>query len=289
MARLGGVALALSLLLAGTARGEITPTPAVSPFAKPCLSGRLMALNQIGGNSSRPKDEAEPSLPTSEQVVDPKKAMLYSLIIPGLGQQAAGRNSRARVFYAIEAGIWTSFAIFQVQGNQREDRYQEFAEFTAGVDTEGKDDEYWRTIAQYERSDPGPGSANEFVRRQARALYPGDVEAQQQYLAENGYFEEDAWDWQNADNLAQYQNLRSSSLDSYDKAEISIFAAIANRVVSVIDAARVAGQANQAAAAAPSSGSSGGGLIGTTINHLGFRMQRNGDEKVPMVTWKIRF
>lgn len=284
MRRTGSLVLFL-ILSAPVARAGVVPT-AGSPFTQPVVSGRHIVLAQIGGSGTRPKDE--PKKPVSEgvQVVNPKTAMLYSLLLPGLGQQAAGHGERARVFYAIEAGIWTSFAIFRVQGDQRQDRYIEYAEFTAGVDAAGKDDDYWRTLAQYERSDPGPASANEFVRRQARALYPGDIVAQQQYFSENGYFENETWDWQNADNLAQYQTLRSKSLDSYDKAELSIFAAIANRVVSVIDAARVAGQANRAA---NDSGSKGSGGIGNPLTHLGFKMQKDGDDRVPMVTWKMKF
>ncbi|HEX7878141.1 MAG TPA: hypothetical protein VF720_01950, partial [Candidatus Eisenbacteria bacterium] len=263
--RLGSLVLILTVSTSA-ARGAVVPT--ASPFTTPTVSGRHIVMAQIGGSGPRPKDDPEKPLSDVPQVVNPKTAMLYSLLLPGLGQQAAGRGERARVFYAIEAGIWTSFAIFRVQGDQRQDRYIEYAEFTAGVDASGKDDDYWRTLAQYERSDPGPASANEFVRRQARALYPGDIVAQQQYFADNGYFENDTWDWQNSDNLARYQSLRSSSLDSYDKAELSIFAAIANRVVSVIDAARVAGQANREAAESSRSKDSGGG-IGNPLNHLG--------------------
>ena len=287
MIRRTGCLLLMSLVAAPAARAEIAVSERVSPFSQPCFSGRVIAMNQIGGTSSRPKDAPTDPLPKTPDVINPKKAMLYSLLLPGLGQQAAGRQERARVFYAIEAGIWTSFAIFTIQGNEQQDRYIEYAEFTAGADGSGKDDEYWRTLARYERSDPGPGSANEFIRRQARALYPGDRAAQEAYFADNGYFENETWDWQNADNMARYQNLRSQSLDSYDKAEFSIFAAIANRVVSVIDAARVATDANRATAA--SSKKESGSVIGNSFKHLGFRMKKVGDDRVPMVTWKLKF
>lgn len=286
MIRLSGCLLLLALINVPTASADLAVSPATSPFTQPGFSGRLIALNQIGGTPSRPKDGPNDPTPRTSNVVNPRKAMLYSLLLPGLGQQVAGRKERARVFYAIEAGIWTSFAIFRVQSDQQQDRYIEYAEFTAGAEASGKNDEYWRTLARYERSDPGPGSANEFIRRQARALYPGDRAAQEDYFARNGYFEHETWDWQNADNLARYQGLRSRSLDSRDRAEFSIFAAIANRVVSVIDAARVAGQANRAAA--QPRGDTGGG-IGNPLQHLGFKMKKDGDDRIPMVTWKMKF
>jgi len=287
MIRRSGCLIVALILAAPVAHAEWVVSEAVSPFAQPCLSGRTIAMNQIGGSKTKPKDGPnEAILDDGPDVINPKKAMLYSLILPGLGQQAAGRQSRANVFYAVEAGIWTSYAVFRIQGDQQQDRYIEYAEFTAGANGDGKDDDYWRTLAQYERSDPGPGSANEYIRRQARALYPGDRAAQEAYFADNGYFENETWDWQNADNLARYQGLRSNSLDSYDKAEFSIFAAIANRVVSVIDAARVAGKANRAAAEARKD--TGGG-IGDAIKHLGFKMKKDGDDRIPMVTWKMKF
>lgn len=287
MIRRAGLLLVLSMVAAPMARAEMFVSEVVSPFAQPSFSGRAMALNQIGGTSTKPKDGPnEAILNNGPDVINPRKAMLYSLILPGLGQQAAGRKERARVFYAVEAGIWTSFAVFRIQGAEQQDRYIEYAEFTAGANAEGKDDEYWRTLAQYERSDPGPGSANEFIRRQARAQFPGDRAKQEEYFAANGYFENENWDWQNADNLARYQGLRSKSLDSYDRAEFSIFAAIANRVVSVIDAARVAGQANRAAAEARKDTGSG---FGNTIKHLGFKLKKDGDDRIPMVTWKMKF
>jgi hypothetical protein len=270
------------LVLAAPARAAVVTPPGAPAFALPAVDGKSLLLAQIGGRGARPEEKPDVELP-GEQKINPKKAMLYSLLIPGLGQQAAGRGERARVFYAIEAGIWTSFAVFRIQGDDRKDRYIDYAEFAAGVDGSGKDDNYWRTLAQYERSDPGPGSANEFIRRQARALYPGDLAAQQRYFEENGYFGEETWDWQNADNLAKYRELRTKSLDSYDRAELSIFAAIANRVVSVIDAARVAGQANRTAA-------TGEKERGTSpLQHFGFKMQKDGDDRVPMLTWKTKF
>jgi hypothetical protein len=277
--------LALLLSPAAARAAEFHTSPALT---RPVRSTRDEMLAQIGGRSggSTTEKEKPAGLPAGEQKISPRKAMLYSLLLPGLGQQAAGRDERARVFYAIEAGIWTSFAIFQIQGHNQEERFIEYAEMTAGVEPDDKDDDYWREIANFERSDPGPGSANELVRRQARALYPGDKEKQDQYVQDNGYFGADAWDWQNADNLARYADLRSKSLDSYDKAQISIFAALANRLVSVIDAARVARQANTAAAGQSKAKET---LVGEALEHFTIRMQKDGSERVPVLAWRTRF
>ncbi len=249
----------------------------------PLLNPPVLELAQIGG---RPRDEqpkdTEKEKPGIE-VINPRKAMLYSLLLPGLGQQMAGRAERARVFYAVEAGIWATFVTFRLQGDARTDRYIEFAEFAGGVDPSGKDSDYWRTIAQFERSDPGPFSANEFIRRQARAIYPDDIEAQHRYLENNGYFNDRAWDWQNADNLARYQKLRSRSIDAYDRADLSIAAAIAHRLVSMIDAARMASKANREASEKAASEED-------RFNpRFGMKLVRDGHDRVPMLTFKTSF
>jgi hypothetical protein len=262
----------------------------VSVFSRPVpgRNERLAAqIGGVGGNrdkDEKDKDEEKDKEPkVADGTVNPRKAMLYSLLIPGLGQQVIGREERARVFYGVEAAIWTSFVAFRLQGDGRRDRYIDFAEFNAAVSAEGKDDTYWRTIAQYERSDPGPFSANELVRRQARALYPGDFDRQQQYISENSYVGDDAWDWQNADNLARYRDLRSRSIDSYDRAEFSIAMAIAHRIVSMIDAARLAGSINRAAQANQEPGSL------APKGSFGFKLETDGDDRVPMLTYKLKF
>ena len=263
-----------------------------SPFVRP-IAPRRELLAQIGGVGAKKPDEEkkdekkeekkeEKKDETARAGIDPKRAMLYSLLVPGLGQQIAGRDERARVFYGIEAAIWTSFIAFRLQGDTRKDRYIEFANFAAGIDPSGKDDDYWRTLSQFVRSDPGAGSANELIRREARALYPDDREAQEAYFQEHGYFGGDAWDWQTRENLERYRTLRSRSIDSYDRAEFSIGLAIAHRIVSMIDAARVARR---------SSTETSRNASGDPEMHgrFGFKLMKDGDDRVPLLTYKLNF
>lgn len=224
----------------------------VAPGPREALVAREAAapgdLAQIGGRRGGP-DEPKPVVKEAEgpNRVSPGRAMLYSLLLPGLGQQYAGRPERARLSYVIEGAIWTSFAAFRIQSSHQKDRFIEFAQRFGGVNPAGKDDEYWRLIANYQESEGDAGSANEFVRRQARALYPDDRAAQQAYEQANGYFGDMAWDWQTSDNLARYKQLRSRSIDSRDRGRYSIALALVHRVVSVIDVARIAHLANRPA------------------------------------------
>ena len=185
---------------------------------------------------------AEGSEPQSEAVREggpsKAKALLLSVALPGAGHYYAGRTTRAKVLFLAEAAVWTGFVVFQVQGHLRQDSYIEYAGLMAGVDAKDKPEEFYRALGQYMRSDPGPSSYNEDVRREARALYPDDRQAQERYLRENGYFGEDAWEWQSVEDQAHYKGLRKKSLFSFEKATYMLGLAVANRVIAAMDAAR---------------------------------------------------
>ena len=61
------------------------------------------------------------------------KALLMSLILPGTGQEYIGSHKRARAMWAADGVIWMTYALFTVQGSNREDKYQEMASMNAGV------------------------------------------------------------------------------------------------------------------------------------------------------------
>ncbi len=166
------------------------------------------------------------------------KALALSALLPGAGQYYAGKKGRANIFFLAESAIWTSFVVFQVQGYLRKGNYRDYAELMAGVDTEDKPDEFYRALGQYTRSDPGPGSYNESIRREARALYPDDRERQEQYLLENGYFGDDAWEWRSEEDQARYKSLRKKSQLSFRRATYMLGLAVANRILAAMDAAR---------------------------------------------------
>lgn len=302
---------ALVLLLAGPSgparaalRTDGAPAPAlratlnrVDPLALPALSldprgtlggfaapapGSAHDLAQIGGRRGGPEEAKPVEEARVSNRVSPGRAMLYSLLLPGLGQQYAGRVERARLSYVIEGAIWTSFAVFRLQSAAQKDRFIEYAQRVGSVNPSGKDDEYWRLIANYERSEGDAGSANEFVRRQARALYPDDRAAQQAYEQANGYFGDMAWDWQTSDNLVRYKQLRSRSIDSHDRGRYSIALALVHRVISVIDVARIARIENRAE-------ESGQNRALEPRGQFGLALGGDVNATVPLITYRATF
>ena len=165
-------------------------------------------------------------------------ALLLSAAIPGWGEMYAGHPARGRAFMAAEAAIWTAYAGYTVQTGMREDDYREFAEVFAGV-PDGAPGGYYEDIADYERSE-GYDSYNESVRDDARSLFTDDPAAQDAYFAENGYFGDEAWEWESDARFRQYRHLRHLAGESDRRAFYMTGLAVLNRAVSAIDSAWLA-------------------------------------------------
>jgi hypothetical protein len=216
---LGALALSLgigaSVGRAGTPIGEgglLTSSPVTPPverildgdaavFARPVLDQNA---ESAGGGGMSPR----------------VKSMLLSLLVPGLGQYVAGDRSWSYGFFAAEAAIWGSYIAFQVQGNAREDRFQDFAHVWAGVENaSGHSSTYY--------SDLGTFPTYEDYR--VVAIRSGEGEL---------YPEDQHWAWPSDERRVRYLDLRAASEDSFQRAEFMLAAALVNRAVSVVHAAR---------------------------------------------------
>ena len=158
------------------------------------------------------------------------KALVLSLVLPGAGQHYLGHHARARTMYVTEAGVWTAFAYFRVQGNNRKDSYEEIAERFAGVEGE-QDEDYYKALSYYVSSD----EYNIDVMREARFRYPYDREKQLEYFEANGFFGDDMWEWDSLDRQRDFRNTRTASKESYRRAVLTTGFAVLSRVVSMVD------------------------------------------------------
>jgi hypothetical protein len=158
------------------------------------------------------------------------KALLLSLVLPGTGQEYIGNHRRARTMWAAEGAIWTTYALFRVQGNNREDKYKEMAGLFAGV-SGPRGDSYYQAIAFYTTN----YEYNIDVRREARYIYPYDPELQDQYVLDNGYFGDDGWEWDSVGRQLDFRNTRTASKESDRRATLTVGFAVLNRMVSMID------------------------------------------------------
>jgi hypothetical protein len=163
----------------------------------------------------------------------------WSLIIPGLAQQRLGHRTRSRIYYAVEGLTWLAIGGFLWQGYSEENSYREYAVAYAGVSDTDHSDDYYEIIGQYISND-GPGGYNEAVLREARDLYYPDLDAMEQYYASNSITGSESWLWQTERSLGLYADLRDSSRTAYRRALYAAVFAVAMRMVSTIDAVRLA-------------------------------------------------
>lgn len=158
-----------------------------------------------------------------------KKAILYSALIPGMGEYYVGNKTKARFFFSAEVLTWVGYISFNALGNWKKDDYINLAAEKAGAQLEGKDDTFLDLVGFYDS------------REQYNTL--GRVsDPERPYLYDTP---SDDWYWESTQDRMNYREIKNSSKEMYRRRDFMIFAAIANRLISVIDAIRDVNHANR--------------------------------------------
>jgi hypothetical protein len=151
------------------------------------------------------------------------KNILFSLILPGLGEWVAGEKGRAKIFFGVEVGLWASYFGSREYANVLEQDYFTYAAVHAGVDSRGKGKQYWIDIGNAD--DIYEFNERRRVQRNLEATYP-----------EN---EKYSWQWDSEGNRIEYSELRDKQ-DSWKKVgTFMIGGMVLNRIVSTIDIVRL--------------------------------------------------
>ena len=183
------------------------------------------------------------SMALSQEYVQPSRSAIkeaaWSMALPGLAQQRLGLRTRSRIYFAIEGLTWLAIGGFLWQGYTEENSFKEYAVAYASVSGTGHSDDYYEIIGQY-ISNVGPGGYNESVLKEARDLYYPDLDAMEQYYATNMISGGESWLWRTERSLDLYGDLRDSSRNAYRRALYAVFFALTMRVVSTVDAVRLA-------------------------------------------------
>jgi hypothetical protein len=162
--------------------------------------------------------------------VSVRRAVLYSFLLPGLGDYYLGRTGRARLFWLAEATIWTSFIVFETQGYLRENGYKDYALAYAGISGTNHSDDYYRIISQFNSSDDYEASIKQDGRYE---LYPNDNywNLEQYYLTER-ISDFESWAWAGVDKRRAFWDIRQGSRLARRRALYAAAAGLANRLVS---------------------------------------------------------
>jgi len=165
---------------------------------------------------------------SDRDVVSVRRAVAYSLLLPGAGQWYAGQRRRAGVFLAADAIVWGTWGYFRTLGAIKKDDHRNYAGAHAGVDPEGKDDGFYRMITFYESRD----RYNE-NRSETNQPVPNTTEWN--------------WQWDSPVSQQRYRDMRNQSNEAYNRAKFALGAAVFTRIAAAIDAWRVARSVNRTA------------------------------------------
>ena len=198
----------------------------------------LFSQSLINSQEQLLKIKSDPNISyiTSQKIIQDQNfdkksaglAILYSLLLPGMGELYAGDYSTGKYFTITDGILWSTVAGISIHGNNKEDDYRAFAQSFGGVSLNNKDDEYFANIGIYENIDQY--NREKELNRQFDDVY--DVES-------------DYWSWSGSDQRKQYRGLWSSSESAKNNIRFAVGALVLNRIVSAIFAVRAVSAYNK--------------------------------------------
>jgi len=177
-------------------------------------------------------DESEPKVFLSiDQNSNKKKtglAILYSLLLPGMGElYAEGYDSG--IYFTITDGIlWTAVLGMNIYGNWLEKSYKSFAQVNANINLDGKDKDFFALISAYSSIDDY--NNEKAFERNFNAM----LDKQKFY-----------WNWNSIENRKTYRRMWTSSESAFNNIRFAVGGLILNRLVSVINAVRLTSKHNR--------------------------------------------
>ncbi len=199
----------------------------------------------------------------------PKKALLFSVLIPGAGELYCKSYIKSALFFGIEVGAWTMYAVFHKKGTDKEKEFEAYA------------NEYWD-------ADKWQAWFNNLTEDQQKVFSHSLPETKtQQYYEMIGKYNQFLVGWDNVpDNLStseihehysqlreDYMDMRYDSNKMYKRSNTGAYLAMFNHVLSAIDAAWTAKRHN-------------GRLIKTSLQ---FENKFFNNEDHPMFSLKINW
>ncbi len=185
-----------------------------------------------------------PAAPHAPAVLSGERArtLLRSLTIPGWGQAALGHRKSATAFAVAELAVWSTYTAFRIQEKMRADSYKRTALVLAGIDLDGRDEEFRRIVGSYISSDEYNqlvvyrDAANLFYDDHGLLVDPAGYAA---YVAEHSLKAADHWEWPSDENLLRYRGQRKDTQRAELRANAALAMAVINRLLSAVHAARM--------------------------------------------------
>lgn len=159
---------------------------------------------------------------------NPGLAIIYSLLLPGMGELYAGNYDSGKYFTIAEAAFWTTYIGMNLYGENKRSNYKTFAASSGGVNLDGKDEDYFAIISEHINID----DYNNIKLLERRF--------DEMYDASTHY-----WNWQSNDNRRTYRGMWVSSETAFNNLRFVAGALILNRLISAINAVRITAAYNR--------------------------------------------
>ena len=182
------------------------------------LERKLDSSGYVRAEGGKYNEATQVSLDSEPRKLSTLKAIGLSAILPGAGQWYAGRRGQARLFFGIETANWISYAGLRVFADWRHDDFVEFAVQHAGINPDGRDDEFFRLLNFYENRDEYNAIGRAFD--PSAPFFPDSPELQ--------------WNWDSPESQATYRELRNDFQSAERNAEFMFITAAINRLVSSV-------------------------------------------------------
>jgi hypothetical protein len=155
-------------------------------------------------------------------------AIIYSLLLPGMGELYADDYSSGMYLTIADGVFWSALAGLNIYGDWQKDNYKSFAASNGYVNLDGKDEDYFATITDYI-------SIEEYNEYQSlHRNYEEMLDPEKYY-----------WEWDSVAERREYRNMWSSSEQAYNDIRFAAGALILNRVISAINAVRLVSKYNK--------------------------------------------
>ena len=174
------------------------------------------------------KQSAEITIPVERTKKNAGLAIIYSLLLPGMGELYADGYSSGKYFTIAEGALWGIFIGMNTYAGWQQDRYKAYAVTNGGITNSGKDADFYATIGDY--SNINQYNDEQALNRDFGAMY--DVETHY-------------WNWSTTEQRKTYRSMWTSSEQTYNDIRFVVGALIVNRIASAINAVRLVSAYNK--------------------------------------------
>lgn len=177
------------------------------------------------------------------ETVSTRRAMLYSALVPGLGEMYLSEYTRGGIFLGAEVLIMASYFRLNKEVDWKIRSYELYANRYADVSL-GSSDSYYRLINNYISSEQYNAEIELYLRNRY-IVYENNPELYNYYRDRYLISEEDGWEWDSREVWLAYREIRREKQKLEILANFAIGAAVLNRLISVIDSALIARSVNR--------------------------------------------